>query len=82
MPHVHVDRCHLQHGSQSHTDFFGRAKDGQGGLIWQWKIKVNMVSKSVSVLHAHRGLDPNDCEGMSVSALSTPAMCRGVSGEQ
>ena len=45
------------------------------------KSEVNSVSKSASVLQAHRGSEPNDREGMSVSALSTPAMWSGVSGE-
>ena len=42
---------------------------------------LKSVSKAASVLHAQRGSDPKDLDGMSVRALSTPAMCRGVRGE-
>ena len=44
-------------------------------------MRLNKVSNSESVLHSHFGSDPNDRDGISVIALSTPAICSGVSGE-
>lgn len=44
-------------------------------------MRLNKVSNSESVLQNHFGSDPNDRDGMSVIALSTPAICCGVNGE-
>ena len=41
---------------------------------------LNKVSRSVSVLHSHAGVLPNDRDGTSASAFRTPAMCSVVSG--
>ncbi len=44
-------------------------------------MELNNVRNSESVLQCHFGFDPNEREGTSVMALSTPKMCNGISGD-
>ena len=61
------------------------ADEGRNTVQEAWlgsgKILLKSVSKSLSDLQCQAGFEPNDRDGMSVSAFFFPAMWSGINGE-